>query len=180
MELSGTSFAAPVVAGAAANILAQHPLFTPDMVKGALMLTATGLVKGVQGGGVGVIQAKPAMDQNNPPNPNLALDQFVKSSSLSGGSGNSYSFDSASWNSAAQSNASWNSASWNSASSNSASWNSASWNSASWNSVSWNSAAQEDAADGDSPDPSAFALSPDDLAAILAGDPALSASSSGN
>ena len=41
MELSGTSFAAPVVAGAAANVLAQHPSFTADQVKGALMLTAT-------------------------------------------------------------------------------------------------------------------------------------------
>jgi serine protease AprX len=190
MELSGTSFAAPVVAGAAANILAQHPLFTPDMVKGVLMLTATGLAKGVQGGGVGVIQAKPAMDQNDAPNPNLALDQYVKPGSPSGGNGSPYSFDSASWNSAAQSNASWNSvswnsaswnsaswnsASWNSASWNSASWNSASWNSASWNSASWNSAAQEDAADGDaSGDPSAFAVSSDDLAAILANDPSLS------
>ncbi len=169
MELSGTSFAAPVVSGAAANILAQHPLFTPDMVKGALMLTATGLAKGVQGGGVSVIQAKPAMDQNNPPNPNLALE-----SSLSGGSGSAYSFNSASWNSAAKANASWNSATWNSASWNSASWNSASWNSASWNSASWNSAAQEDAADGDSAgEPSALALGPDDLAAILASDPDL-------
>ena len=40
MELSGTSFAAPVVAGAAAQILALHPDWTPDQVKGALMLAA--------------------------------------------------------------------------------------------------------------------------------------------
>src|SRR5581483_10048291 len=40
MELSGTSFAAPVVSAAAASVLAAHPSFTPDQVKGALMLGA--------------------------------------------------------------------------------------------------------------------------------------------
>src|SRR6185503_12163751 len=37
MQLSGTSFSAPVIAGAAAQILARHPSFTPDQVKGVLM-----------------------------------------------------------------------------------------------------------------------------------------------
>ena len=40
MWMSGTSFSAPVVSGIAAQILARHPGFTPDQVKGALMLTA--------------------------------------------------------------------------------------------------------------------------------------------
>ena len=40
MWMSGTSFAAPVVSGAAAQLLARHPNWTPDEVKGALMLTA--------------------------------------------------------------------------------------------------------------------------------------------
>jgi hypothetical protein len=40
MWMSGTSFAAPVVSGAAAQLLARHPDWTPDEVKGALMLTA--------------------------------------------------------------------------------------------------------------------------------------------
>ncbi|MCW2978113.1 MAG: hypothetical protein JWM06_3394, partial [Actinomycetia bacterium] len=39
MWMSGTSFAAPVVSGAAAQLLARHPDWTPDQVKGALMLT---------------------------------------------------------------------------------------------------------------------------------------------
>ena len=38
--MSGTSFATPVVAGTAAYILARHPNFTPDQVKGALMVSA--------------------------------------------------------------------------------------------------------------------------------------------
>jgi len=40
LRLSGTSFASPVVAGAAAQLLARHPGWTPDDVKGALMQTA--------------------------------------------------------------------------------------------------------------------------------------------
>src|SRR5579864_4365677 len=41
MQLSGTSFSAPMVSGAAAMILAKNPSWTPDQVKAALMLTAT-------------------------------------------------------------------------------------------------------------------------------------------
>jgi serine protease AprX len=130
MQLSGTSFAAPVVSGAAANILAQHSDWTPDQVKGALMLTAQPFADSVgAAGGVGLIQEDKAVNQDDPPNPNLALEPFVQSTGAGNGS-NGYSFDGASWNSAAKSNASWNSVSWNSASWNSASWNSASWNSA--------------------------------------------------
>ena len=43
MWMSGTSFAAPVVSGAAAQLLARHPDWTPDQVKGALMQTARAL-----------------------------------------------------------------------------------------------------------------------------------------
>ena len=35
MWMSGTSFAAPMVAGAAAYLLAKYPSWTPDQVKGA-------------------------------------------------------------------------------------------------------------------------------------------------
>jgi serine protease AprX len=161
MKLSGTSFAAPVVSGAVAQILARHPEFTPDQVKGALMLTAQPMSSSVGfAGGVGEIAIDKACAQDDPPNPNAGLGKFVKrfrstnyifdafswirtarsNASWNSASWNSASWNSASWNSASWDNASWNSASWNSASWNSASWNSASWNSASWNSASWNSA----------------------------------------
>jgi serine protease AprX len=134
MWMSGTSFAAPIVSGAAALVLAHHPNWTPDQVKGALMLTAQPTAGGMALG-LGEVNAKAAAQVSNPPNPNLALNQFVTSDGAGG-----LAFNSASWANAAQADASWNSASWNSASWANASWANASWNSASWAAASWNSA----------------------------------------
>jgi serine protease AprX len=134
MWMSGTSFAAPMVSGSAALVLAYHPNWTPDQVKGALMLTAQPTAAGTALG-VGELNAKAATLVLTPPNPNLALNQFVRSDGSGG-----LAFDSASWANTAQADASWNSASWNSASWANASWANASWNSASWAAASWNSA----------------------------------------
>jgi hypothetical protein len=138
MQLSGTSFAAPVVAAAAAYVLAVHPSFTPDQVKGALMVAAVAPPGAAPNSlGVGEVKADRAAAVASPPNPNLALGKYVVSDPA-GGSGRV--FDAASWSSAAKADASWNSASWASASWSSASWNTASWASASWASASWASA----------------------------------------
>jgi serine protease AprX len=138
IELSGTSFAAPMVSGIAANLLALHPSWTPDQVKGALMLTAaqptsaTGYALGV-----GVVDADAAAALTDPPNPNAALDQFVvpdpndPSTSV---------FDTASWGTTAQADASWGTASWGTASWGTASWGTASWGTTYWSSASWGTA----------------------------------------
>jgi serine protease AprX len=144
MELSGTSFAAPVVSGIAADLLGLHPDWTPDQTKGALMRNTTVLSGAAPlSAGVGEVNIQKAVsDKTPPPNPNAGLNQFL----VPDPNGGPYPiFDSASWLKVASGDASWNSASWNSASWNTASWNSASWNSASWNSdsftsASWNSA----------------------------------------
>ena len=69
MWMSGTSFSAPVVSGAAALILAKNPNWTPDKVKGALMLSARPTAAGMALG-VGEVNAKGAFDlRRNPPQP---------------------------------------------------------------------------------------------------------------
>ena len=136
MWMSGTSFSTPVVSAAAAQILARHPGFTPDQVKGALMLSANYLpyVDG-NAGGVGEIDAGVAATVANPPNPNIGLYQFVSNDPNTG----KPSFSAASWASYLQTGASWSQASWAEASWAEASWNSASWAEASWSSASWSS-----------------------------------------
>lgn len=137
MRLSGTSFSAPIVAGAAAQILARHPDWTPDQVKGALMLTARHVPDADPGqAGVGEINAERATNRNQPPNPNAALNRFLIKTSSGTGS-ETITFDAASWESAAQASVSWDSVSWSDVSWSDASWQSVSWSDASWQSVSW-------------------------------------------
>jgi serine protease AprX len=134
MRLSGTSFSAPIVAGAAAQILAVHPNWTPDQVKGALMLTARYVPDADPGqAGVGEINAERAAGRTNPPNPNAALNGYLKPAP----SGSGVVFDTASWESAATASVSWDSVSWSDVSWTDASWQSVSWSDASWQSVSW-------------------------------------------
>jgi serine protease AprX len=140
MWMSGTSFASPVVSAAAAQILARHPEFTPDQVKGALMLAANYLpaVAGFSGG-VGEIDAGVASTIDAPPNPNEGLYRFVVGDPITG----SRTFDSASWAAFLQTGASWAQASWASAS-----WAEASWASASWAAASWSEASYSASLDG--------------------------------
>jgi serine protease AprX len=141
MWMSGTSFAAPVVAGAAAQILARHPAWTPAQVKGALMLTSNNLWSaGPQAAGVGEIDAAAAASLTTvPPNPNENLDAYVETNAVTG----AHTFNSANWASAVSASASWSSANWASASWASASWSSANWASASWSSANWATASTQ-------------------------------------
>jgi serine protease AprX len=138
MQISGTSFSAPVIAGAAAYILAVHPEWTPDQVKGALMLTARDTPSALPlSTGVGEAYAPSAIKVLAPPNPNLALNRFLVADPAGG---STPVFDDASWSAAAQGDASWSAASWSAASWSAASWSAASWSAASWSAASWSAA----------------------------------------
>ena len=141
MWMSGTSFSAPVVSGIAAQILARHPSFTPDQVKGALMLTAKSAPLATKLSlGVGEVDAAAAAALTNPPNPNKNLYRFVRTDA----DGNA-SFDWDGWNAYVGTNASWTNASWTDASWTDASWTDASWTDASWTDASWTDASWTDA-----------------------------------
>jgi serine protease AprX len=146
LQLSGTSFAAPIVSGAAAALIGAHPTWTPDQVKGALMLGASAVPKATQwSAGVGELNLKTSLTlTTDPPNPNTALNAFLISDPRGGAVP---VFDRDSWLSAV-SNASWTNASWLSASWTSAAWGSAAWGSAAWGSASWTSASWTSAAWG--------------------------------
>jgi serine protease AprX len=136
IRLSGTSFSAPVVAGAAAQVLARHPNWTPDQVKGALMMTARRLTDDeVPAGsaGVGEVNAWKASMVTNPINPNKALNTFMQSDSDTG----SIAFDAVSWADAARASVSWDSVSWTDVSWTDVSWADVSWSDVSWADVSW-------------------------------------------
>jgi serine protease AprX len=178
IQLSGTSFSAPVVSGTVADMLARHPSWTPDQVKGALMRTTRNLTVGnPQAAGLGELTASRAAVSKITPNPNAGLDRFV--TSVSGGSGST--FDAMSWANVAKTDMSWNSMSWADQSWSDMSWADQSWSDMSWADMSWADqswsdmswadmswadVSSEDAAEGDGLSGSAgYAATPDQVAA---------------
>ncbi|MFL5973249.1 MAG: S8 family serine peptidase [Gaiellaceae bacterium] len=141
MRLSGTSFSAPVVAGAAALLHMQHPTWTPDQVKGALMQRARYIPDAPPGSaGVGEINAYRSTPLTSPPNPNGALNKFRKLNPLTGMT----EFDGSAWYAAAKASVSWDSVSWSDVSWSDVSWTDVSWSDVSWSDVSWSDVSWSD------------------------------------
>jgi serine protease AprX len=136
MRLSGTSFSAPIVAGAVAQILARNPSWTPDQVKGALMQRARFVPEeGLTGAaGVGEINAARSAALTRPANPNLALNRFVVPDPTGV---KAPVFDAVSWTDVARGNASWDSVTWSDVTWSDASWSSVTWSDVTWSDVTW-------------------------------------------
>ncbi len=150
LQLSGTSFAAPVVTGAVAQLLARHPNLRPDDVKAGLMLGSERTRAATPGSlGLGELNAGRAdsLLGRKLPNPNAALNQFVvyKRGSIP-------SFDAEAWTNAVVHETDWASASWEakwwtsgtsaakwwtSGSQTAKWWTSGSWEAKWWTSGSW-------------------------------------------
>ena len=112
-SMSGTSMAAPVVAGAVAILLGKEPWLTPDQVKFRLKQTATPFLT-PSVAGAGLLDVYNALYTNTWASANVGSPM---SKLLTGGS-----------------TTTWTSVSWSSVS-----WSSVSWSSVSWSSVSWSS-----------------------------------------
>ena len=129
MWMSGTSFSAPVVAGAAAQLLARNPGLTPDQVKGALMLTAKYLPTQDPGAGVGEVNVAAAAAVTAAPNPNENLYRFVANGT----------FDAEAWAAHVSTTSNWTSSNWTASNWTSSNWTSSNWVSSNWTASNWTS-----------------------------------------
>jgi serine protease AprX len=166
MQLSGTSFAAPVVAGAAAYLLAVHPEWTPGQVKAALMSTADVMLAAQPGSsGAGTLDAAEAVKLTDPPDADGALASFLVPDPAGGPTP---VFDAPTWVQAATANSDWATAYWGSAYWGSAYWGSAYWGSAASADAYWGSSNVANNAGGDPFDAGGYTISPEDRAAAEA------------
>jgi serine protease AprX len=176
VELSGTSFAAPVITGIAAQILARNPDMTPDQVKGAVMRRARDVPRAEKNScGVGQVNAvRAVLNATKSSNPNAGLNRFLKPDAATG----QKVFDAVSWTDATRSDVSWDAVSWTDVSWSDVSWDAVSWSDVSWTDVSWSDVSWSDvswedaAGDTGTPDGSGVPLTPEEEAAALA-DPEL-------
>jgi serine protease AprX len=191
IELSGTSFAAPVISGVVAHMLARNPHWSPDKVKGALMKRTRAVPKAAPlSCGVGQINAvKSATELKDAPNPNAGLNRFLKQSA----DGQGTVFDAVSWTDVSWTDVSWDAVSWSDVSWSDVSWSDVSWSDVSWSDVSWSDVSwsdvsYEDGADGDEGDGDGYfateaeadaaaadpdLMTPEELAAMLSAKAAL-------
>ncbi len=133
MWMSGTSLAAPIVAGAAAQVLANHPSWTPDQVKGALMKTASKLpAVSNYAGGVGEVNAAAAAALNSAPNPQKNLDKFIAADS-----NGQLQFNGDAWMATVASQTDWSETDWSETDWSETDWSETGWAQTDWSETDW-------------------------------------------
>ena len=151
IELSGTSFAAPVISGVAAQVLARNPSWSPDQVKSALMRRARPVPEAAPlSCGVGQVNAvQSVLSTKETPNPNAGLNRFLKPAADGSMSFDAVSWSDVSWSDVSWDAVSWSDVSWSDVSWDAVSWSDVSWTDVSWTDVSWSDVSWEDNADGE-------------------------------
>jgi len=131
LPASGTSMAAPIVAGVGALAFQAHPEWTNDQFKWLLQHTSAQLGAGqLPGQGAGEVDA--AALPGFGATPGLANQNQQISEMLIGPDGATIYVG--------QASANWSSANWSSANWSSANWSSANWSSANWSTANWTAA----------------------------------------
>jgi serine protease AprX len=117
--ISGTSFAAPQVAGAAAVVLQKNPALTPDQVKGLLIASSRplGVTRALDLGAA-------VAGTSSPVSSNQGLEP-----TFYGLGAASVALDAT--------NGTWNNGTWNNGTWNNGTWNNGTWNVGSWNHAAW-------------------------------------------
>src|ERR1019366_10288362 len=108
--------------------------WTPDQVKGALMLTATPETNAPAGSlGVGDVNIAAARAyRKNPPNPNAGLDQFINVAA-----DGTKVFNNVAWQAAAIANVAWDDVAWSDVAWSDAAWSDVAWSDVAWADVAW-------------------------------------------
>jgi serine protease AprX len=139
--MSGTSMAAPVVAGIAALAFQAHPEWTNDQVKWLLMQTATKLgttdpVTGtfvpLPGQGAGLVDAQGVVRYAG--TPRYANQGLTVSSQLKTPDGTT-TYSSSTWSSSTWSSSTWSSSTWSSSTWSSSTWSTSTWSESTWQST---------------------------------------------
>jgi serine protease AprX len=142
-QMSGTSMASPVVAGAAALLLQAEPLLTPDQVKARLIATAHPFNAG---NGAGYLDAYAAVHTQTPPAPqqsyipnNLPAEMALIAYWASTQEAGTIDWENVDWSAVNWGSVNWGSVNWGSVNWGSVNWGSVNWGSVNWGSVNWGS-----------------------------------------